>query len=184
MNKLKSIFRIWLPFAVVITALSLLVYTTAQQMYRQGANDPQIQMANDTADALNDGQSVAGVMPEAKISVAKSLAPFLIVYDTNGNEQASSVVLDGKTPQLPDGVLDSAKKMGEDRVTWQPREGVRIAAVIVPYKQGFVLAGRNMGEMEARVDLMGVMAGVTWIMTLVATLFVIAYGEFFLVDKK
>ena len=182
--KFKTIFKIWLPFAVSITACAMLVYASVQQSYRQNADDPQIQMANDTADALTDGQNLSVLIPDAKVSVAKSLAPFLIVYDNDRNELASSVTLDGKTPQLPDGVLEYTKRAGEDRVTWQPRDGVRIAAVIVPYEDGFVLAGRNMREVEAREDQLTQFTGVTWILTLIATFLVIVFGEYFLTDRQ
>jgi hypothetical protein len=184
MNKIKNIVRVWLPFAVVITAFCALAYASVQQAYRQGANDPQIQMAEDAADALAGGTSVDEIVPASKVSVAKGLAPFLIVYDGDGKVLAESVVLDGKTPELPDGVLDSTKQMGENRVTWQPREGVRIAAVIVSYKDGFVLAGRNLREVEIREAQVTQFAGITWLLAMIATLVVIAFGEYFLAEKK
>ena len=184
MNKFKSIVRIWLPFAVTITAFCALVYASVQQAYRLGANDPQIQMAEDASDLLAGGASVEAVMPEHKVSAAKSLAPFLIVYDEGGNVIASSVTLDGKTPELPDGVLDSTKELKENRVTWQPREGVRIAAVIVAHKGGYVLAGRSLREVEVRESQVTTFAGATWLLALLASLFVIAFGEFALAEKK
>lgn len=184
MNKIKNVLKIWLPFVVTITAFCALTYATVQQSFRQNANDPQIQMANDAADAIADGKNAEMLVPVDKVSVAKSLAPFLIIYDLNGNVTASSVVLDGQTPELPDGVLDSTKKLGENRVTWQPKDSVRIAAVIVPYKDGFVLAGRNMREVEAREDQLTFFVGFTWILALFATLVVIAFGEYFLAEKK
>lgn len=161
----------------------MLIYASVQQSYRQDANDPQIELANDTADALADGQSIDSSVPGITVSVAKSLAPFMIVYDANGNEVASSVTLDGQTPQLPRGVLASAKEMGENRVTWQPEEGVRIAAVIVPYEDGFVLAGRNMREIEEREAQLTMFAGVAWILTMIATFLVIIFGELLLTNR-
>jgi hypothetical protein len=74
---IKNIFRVWFPFAVVITAFCALVYVTVQQSLRQGLNDPQTQMANDAADALNGGLTVDSIVPQQKISFDKSLAPFL-----------------------------------------------------------------------------------------------------------
>ena len=183
MKKIKNIIKVWLPFVVVITAFCALTYGTVQQAYRQGANDPQIQMARDAADALSDGASIDSFVPSAKVSVAKSLAPFYIVYDASGQVLASSVVLDGVTPGLPDGVLDSTKEMGENRVTWQPRTGVRIAAVIISYKDGFVLAGRNLREVELRESQTTQFAGLTWLLAVVAALVVIAFGEYFLTEK-
>lgn len=183
MNRLKSILRAWLPFAVTISAFCLLVYAAVQQAYRQSADDPQIQMANDAVTALSNGHSADSLAPAAKVSVANSLAPFLIIYDTNGNELASSAVLDGQTPALPDGVLDSTKQLGENRISWQPRQGVRIATVIVTYKDGFVLAGRNMREVEQREAQVSTFAGITWVLAMLGTLAVITFGEFFLVEK-
>lgn len=74
--------------------------------------------------------------------------------------------------------------MGENRLTWQPREGVRIAAVIVFYQDGFVLAGRSLREVEIREAQVTQFAGLTWLLALVTTLIVIAFGEFFLAEKK
>src|SRR5574342_326348 len=136
MNRLKNILRLWLPFAVAVSAFCALAYATVQQAFRQGANDPQIQMAEDAADALADGQPAAGLVPASTVSVAKSLAPFMIIYDGQGKVTATSVQLDGSTPTLPDGVLDATRQLGENRITWQPREGVRIASVIVSYSGG------------------------------------------------
>ena len=146
MNRLKNILRLWLPFAVTISALCLLVYVSVQQAYRQGADDPQVQMANDAVSALIHGQAAERLVPAEKVSVAGSLAPFLIVYDASGKELASSAILEGQTPELPDGVLDSTKQLGENRISWQPRSGVRIATVIVSYPSGFVLADETCGR--------------------------------------
>lgn len=184
MQKMKSIFRIWLPFVVVISAFCALAYASVQQVYRQNANDPQIQMAWDAADALADGHSPESILPPTKVSVDKSLAPFLIVYNPDGSVLASSVMLDGQTPALPDGVLAATKQMGENRRTWQPKADVRIAAVIVSYTDGFVLAGRNLREVEAREAQLTTVVSLTWVLAMVATLIVIAFGEIFLDGRR
>jgi hypothetical protein len=184
MNKLKAVFKNWIPFVVAITAFCALTYATVQQSYRQNANDPQIQMAHDAVDTIINGKDVKTVVPVDKVSVAKSLAPFLIAFDREGNEIASSVTLDGQTPELPGGVLDSTRKLGENRVTWQPKDGVRIAAVIVSYEGGYVLAGRNLREVEVREDQLTTFTGITWVLALLATLMAIAFGEYFLSEKK
>ncbi len=183
MSRFKNILKAWLPFAVTISAFCLLVYAAVQQSYRQSADDPQIQMANDAAAALANGQNVESLVSAAKISIDKSLAPFLIIYDASGNELISSALLDGQTPALPNGVLDSTKQLGENRISWQPRDGVRIATVIVSYKDGFVLAGRNMREVEQREAQVSTFAGLTWILAMVGTFAVIVFGEFFLAEK-
>ena len=47
-----------------------------------------------------------------------------------------------------------------------------------------MLAGRNMREVEAREAQLTTFAGLTWILALFATLVVIAFGEYFLSEKK
>jgi hypothetical protein len=183
MSKLRNIFRIWLPFAVVISAFCLLAYTTVQQALRQGLNDPQLQMAEDTAYALNNGATADSVVTGTKVEMSRSLAPFIDIYDMNGNPTAGSGLLNDQLPVYPKGALDTAKQNGDNRITWQPNADVRIASVVVPYNDGFVMAGRNMREVEQRETQTELLAGATWLLALIATLGVIVFGEFVLVEK-
>jgi hypothetical protein len=182
--KIKNIFRQWLPFVVVISAFSLLVYASVQQAYRQGANDPQIQMAWDAAYALDHGKTIDEVVPAENIDMDHSLAPFYLIFNSNEQPVAGSGMLNDSLQTLPDGVLDYVNEHGEDRITWQPQAGVRIATVIVPYDNGFVLAGRNIREVEARESQVGSFAGITWILAMIATFIVIVFGELLLSEKK
>jgi len=184
MNKTKDILRIWLPFAAVTCAFCLLVYAAVQQALRQGLNDPQIQMAEDAAFALNNGATIASVVPGTKVEMSHSLAPFIDVYDGSGNPVAGSGLLDGRLPVYPVGALNSAKQNAENRVTWQPDADVRIASVAVPYNNGFVVAGRNMREVEQRESQTGRFTAVTWILALVLTFIMVAFGEFVLAGKR
>lgn len=183
----KNIPRHWLPLAVVTTALCRLVYLAVQQSLRWGANDPQIQMAEDAADTLSAGRTPESVLPAASIDVARSLAPFMIVYNDSGETLASSGLLHGQTPVLPAGVLDYVRQNGEDRVTWQPEPGVRIAAVVVSYggtQPGFVLVGRSLREVEERESQVESIAGLAWLVTLAVSLVTVALCETILADKK
>ena len=182
--KLKSIFRVWLPFAVVITAFSMLAYGSVQQVYRQNADDPQIQMAHDSAEALNDGVAVDAIVPAHQIDISTSLAPFYVIFDTGQQPVSASGLLEGATPQLPEGVLDFTQRNGENRLTWEPKPGTRIATVIVSYEDGYVLAGRNMREVEQREAQVTLFAGVTGFLAMAGTLVVISFGEIFLTEKK
>jgi len=150
MRTLFKIIKKWLPIAVATASLSMLVYLTAQQSLRQGANDPQIQMAEDTAQTLNAGGSIGSVLPADKVEIANSLAPFMMIFDNSGNVLGSSATLHGAVPAYPSGVLDYARKNGEDQVTWQPEAGVRMATVAVRYNNGIVIAGRSLREVEIR----------------------------------
>lgn len=66
--------------------------------------------------------------------------------------------------------LVSTNSRREDRVTWQPRDGVRIAAVVVAYSGGTVVAGRSLREVESRADDALAVTGLAWLTCLVLTL--------------
>ncbi|HYT43890.1 MAG TPA: hypothetical protein VEP90_16240, partial [Methylomirabilota bacterium] len=74
---MKNIVKYWLLMAVIVTGLSGLTYTAIQQDLRQSADDPQIQMAEDTAAKLADGQQLQNVVPPEKVDIATSLAPYI-----------------------------------------------------------------------------------------------------------
>ena len=169
---LPKAFLYWLPLAFCLTVLAGLVYAAVQQSYRQGANDPQIQMAEDAAAQLEAGQQPATVAGSTTVDMARSLAPFLIVYDEAGNVLAASVQLDGNVPAIPPGVLTAAQQSGENRLTWQPQQRVRNATVVTHFggaHPGFVLAGRSLREVEARVDQLTQIVGLAWVVGLVGS---------------
>lgn len=170
---LKTILKYWLLMAAIVTGLSGLLYAAVQQDLRQSANDPQIQMAEDTAAKLADGQQVQNVVPTEKVDIANSLAPYIIIFDATGKPIASSVQLDGQTPTVPSGVFDYVRQNGEDRITWQPQSGVRSAIVVTQFKgpnPGFVLAGRSLREVEIREDNIMHLILLGWLAILIVTL--------------
>jgi hypothetical protein len=182
MQTIFCIIKKWLPLAIATAGLCGLVYLTVQQSLRMGANDPQIQMAEDAASALAGGASVDSLAPSAKVDIATSLAPFLVVYDDSGKIVASSASLHGENPLIPQGVLDYTRQNGEDRVSWQPENGVRIAAVVVRYDNGFVLAGRSLREVEKRESQTEQISVAAMLAIWVTTLIVVVLGE--LIGRK
>jgi len=152
---LRRLLRAWIPIGVAVAALTGVVYVTAQQLLRLGANDPQIELARDAASVLADGQDPTEVLPPGPVEISSSLAPFGIVFDSAGSVLASTASLHGQVPELPPGVREFARVHGEDRVTWQPEAGVRIAAVVVPFEGGTVLIGRSLMEIEQRIGTLG-----------------------------
>ncbi len=178
MSRVVRILRVWLPLAIAVCGVSTLIYGCVQQALRQDANDPQIQMAEDAAAALNNGSSVASLLPSARLDIAHSLAPFLLIYDEAGKPVAGSGQLGDSLPSDPLGALQAARSSGENRVTWQPRSDVRIASVVVPFAGGYVVAGRSLREVERREAQMQAMAFIGWLVTLLASLGVAAAAEF------
>jgi hypothetical protein len=187
MRILRQVLKAWLPLALVLTACCALVCVTEQQNLRQSANDPQIQMAEDAAVALAAGRPAQAVVPAGRVEIARSLAPFLIVFNAAGRVEASSAVLQGQLPSLPAGLLDSTRTLGEDRVTWQPAAGVRIAAVLVRVdgpQPGFVLAGRSLREVELRETQVYRFAALTWLLAAVGSLVLVILGELLLGEGR
>lgn len=170
---LPAVFQSFLPFAVAITLLSGLIYASAQQVYRQSANDPQIQIAEDTAKSLSNGANINPQAFDNKVDISKSLSSFVILYDDKNKPVASTAVLDGKMPSLPAGVLKTAKANGQNILTWEPKPGVRQAIVVVPFKNGatsgFVLAGKSLRQTEIRIERLTQMIALGWILTLSLT---------------
>ncbi len=146
---------LFLPAAVVLLGALLAIYVVTQQEERQGANEMPAALANDAVRQLD-----AGVTPERvtealpAVDIGSSLQAWVAVYDRSGKPLSSSGRLDGEPPAPPSGVFDSARS-GEDRVTWQPRPGVRQATVVVAYDHGYVIGGRSLREVEARIDRIG-----------------------------
>lgn len=173
MKVIRYTLKFWLPLAAAVTLLSGLVYIAAQQNMRIGANDPQIQLAEDAARALAEQQPLDSIVPPGKIDIAQSLAPYMIVFDAQGNPVASNAVLHGAVPNIPKSVFDYTRAHGEDRVTLMPEPGARSAAVVVSVtggQGGFVLAGRSLREVEKRVDQLTQQVGAAWLASMLVTL--------------
>lgn len=156
-------FAIWLPVAAAATVVLLLIFVALQQDLRRGANDPQIQMAEDAAAQLDAGASPTAVLPDQHIDMAQSLAPFVIIFDRQGQPLASSASLYGQTPLPPRGVLTSIPSSGRNEVTWQPAPGVRSAAIVVAYTHGHVLAGRSLRVVEERESALSNWVILAWV---------------------
>ena len=169
--------RSWLPLAVAATVLVGTGFAIGQQILRAGANDPQVQLAEDAAARLQAGASAAEVLPSAHTEIAASLAPWVMVYDAHRKLLAGSARLDGKLVDYPTSVFDNAPAGGRQEVTWQPRSGVREASVVVAFNGGWVVAGRSLRLVQEREDLVGRLALAGWLAALVATAVAVLAAE-------
>ena len=142
------------------------MYAVMQQTLRQSANDPQVQMAYDGAYKLNNGskpQQLSGLF----IDIKNSQSSFIIIYDKNGNTVSGTGQLDGKLAKIPVGVLKSAKTGHDNRVTWAPAKGVRIASVTVAANDYYVTAGRSLMDTESRIGKIGMLVEAGWVLSVV-----------------
>lgn len=150
----------FLPTAIVLTGVCFLIFVLGQQNLRLGANDPQIQMAEDIAVALSNGADAKTLITTKSVDMAQSLSPFISIYDANAELVVSNAMLNGTTRIPPKGVIIYTKEKGvQNRVTWQPAANVRNAVVVTRYvtpdHTGFVMVGRSLREVENRSrDLM------------------------------
>lgn len=138
---------------VIVSAFCCLVYITAQQCYRTAANDPQLQMARDIKEGLLTHRNIAYVASFKNIDATKSLPPFVPFYSPRGSVVFSSGRIHSIIPAIPAGVLDQAKRVGENVLTWQPIPTLRLASVSACMgspKAEFVVVARSLKEVEIR----------------------------------
>jgi hypothetical protein len=175
-----------LLLTTICSMFALAMYGTVQHALRSGANDPQFQMAGDAVTQLEQGADAASIVGPHQVDMTRSLAPFLIVYDSNGMPVASAAQLNGRAPKPPFGVFRHASEHHLNVLTWQPESGVRIAAVIEPYagqRSGFVLAGRSLRVVEERESTTLQMVGLAWL-GMMAIVLVATTGFAFLTKRE
>jgi hypothetical protein len=142
----------WFAAFLLLVVVFGTTYITVQQAQRSDANYPQIQIAEDTASSLNRLDDFALPL-DGHVDMAKSLAPFTLVYDKHGKLYGGTGYLGDKAPEAPLGILKAAEGKDYHAVTWQPRSDVRIAAVTVAAKNYYVLSGRNLKQVEKNETL-------------------------------
>ena len=116
--------------ALILTLLGGAAAITMQQMLRRGANQPQIDMAQWYAGEIGAGEAPGKVIPPGYVDLERSLQPFVIFYDEQGNPGPGTGYLEQRIPTPPAGVFEFVRIHGSENVTWQPQPGVRIASVV------------------------------------------------------
>ena len=140
---------VFLPLAVLATLTCGLVYAEVQQALRSGANDPQYQMAEDTASRLDAARRprIWWTPPRSWMRRPASRPSRSSSTPVAGCSRPTST-LDGGQPVPPMGVLSAAKPGSPNAVTWQPREGSGSLQVTVAWSGGTVLVGRSLQRVE------------------------------------
>lgn len=144
------------PIAAAALVVLAVVYAVAQQGYRNGADDPQHQLARDAAARLDRGEPPADVVAaETKggtaVDLRRQTSPFVIVVDAarKTTATAGNATLDGDERVPPAGAIRKGNTF-----TWQPASGVREAVVVEATADGtrLVIAGRALRDVEHRID--------------------------------
>lgn len=173
MKKLRAVLKQFLPLTLITTILCGLIFLSAQQIIRKSANDPQIQMARDLAESLQNNKSPQEITGSEQVDLNKSLSLFIIIFDDSGKIVASQAVLDGRVPTPPKGVFDYTRAKKEDIISWQPKPNIRIAAVVERFegsKPGFILVGRSLKEIDLRITDLGNKIALGWIISVIGSL--------------
>lgn len=136
---------IWCLAAVLITTLAFgSVYVALQQIGRHSV---------DTAPAAAAAARLQQPGPDTTAGPWLELAPdsgvFLIVYGDTNSPLSTTVTLHGAMPVVPAGVLETARTVGTDTVTWQPEPGLRMAIVAKQAAGRVVVAGQSLAPFEA-----------------------------------
>ena len=172
--------------AIIVTVIFLFIYASVQQSYRTTANDPQIQLASEIKQRLENSESIQDFFPKDTVDLSKSPSVFAMLLDNQNHVTHSSGFLHNENPMLPKGVLDFVKTNGEDRVTWQPQPNVRMATVIMKINTdniSYVAVGRSLKEVEVRESNLVFMTFVGWIIC-IAIIAINAAIYFFMKSKK
>jgi len=147
---------------VLITGIFGTIYAETQQTLRSEANDPQIQLAEDTAAQLKVNFAAPPALGAGKVDIRHSLMPFVNVYDKAGKPVSGNGYLNDRLAVPPLGTLKAAEGKAYRAVTWEPASGVRIAAVSVQGGKYYVLSGRSLKEVEKRENSALLIALLGW----------------------
>lgn len=151
---------------VVATIVFGTIYVVTIQLDRLSANDAPLRLASQVATELREGQTTT-LDEQPHVDLARSLAPFVVVENSQGAATDGSGFLNGSLISLPTGVLTNAAKSGQDDVTWQPRSGLRFATVTLKVGDQFVSAGQSLAPSDGRRGTFQLLIGVGWLAAMV-----------------
>ncbi|HEY4381342.1 MAG TPA: hypothetical protein VGN01_13410 [Acidobacteriaceae bacterium] len=162
----RPVFFYTLALALILTLWGFPAAMTLQGVMRSAADQPQIQMAQNYASEIASGHRTVEQFPDGHVDLATSLEPFTILYDSNGKALHSNGYFNGEILAPPTGVFTWLRTHPTDKFTWQPRPGLRIAAVaqrIDGAHPGVVLVGRSLTLVQQQESLLRRGTFVTWL---------------------
>ena len=167
-----------MTLAVLAVVTAVAGYVVFSFGVEQPANHPQVEVADAAVARLNAGADPASILPAKQVEIG-SPDLFVMVLDSNRTVLATSGHLNGETVVPPAGVFDYARAHGDDRITWQPAQGVRSAIVVEAFRAGFVVAGRTLSDSENLEGPLVRMAIVAWLAIVVigAVVLVMAFRK-------
>jgi hypothetical protein len=166
---------LWFSGVIIVSILFGTIYTVSQQVLRQSANDPQIQLAEDAAASLSSGQQPSDVV-SGKVDITNSLAPFLVVVDKSGDVVAGNGYINGELMNdVPFGSLIASNNVPYNAVTWQTDGNLRFASVSVATNNYYIFSARSLKEVEKRESLLLKITLLGWLLTIFTILVTYIY---------
>jgi hypothetical protein len=156
----------WLAPIAVTSIIFGTIYVVTQQLDRLSANDGPLRLASQVAAEVREGQSTT-VNAQPHVDLERSLAPFVVVENSQGSATAGSGFLKNRLVSLPTGVLSNAARTGRDDVTWEPESGLRFATVTLKVDDQFVSAGQSLAPSEDRDNTFRELIGFGWLASMV-----------------
>lgn len=174
--------RTWLAIAGASTLVLGASYVMSQQSIRMSADDLPLTVSQQVKASLENGALATDLVSAQKTNLNTDNGTFVIITDGTRHAVASSAVLDGSTPLPPEGVFKFTADHGTDRITWEPKEGVRIALRVASYgkspNDGFVLVGQPLKQFESRISFIGYLCLVAWLAMLAWTSYFLIIPEY------
>lgn len=167
---------IFLTLVLLISVIFVAICVSARTVFRQNANDPQVEVTDQVASIVRQGVPLDAIVSGAEqIDLATSKALFVVVYDGDRNLVGSSATFNGDNPQIPGDALDKAKQAEDYRFDWQPDNGLKFGLVAKAIDdQAFVVAGRSLTEMENRAAALHLPLWIGWVAAVLVALLLTA----------
>ncbi len=168
---LPRVARRWTPFTVVTTALYLFATLAMIDGARSVAYDSPREIARNIDLALDEGTDFKLFNSTRPVQIGKSLTPYVLLFDMNGTPMGGSGSVSGNFPVPPRSVFDAALERGEYDFVWEPTPSAK-EAVVARYHSGknaaFVLSGRSLTLVDARIRDIAFRSTIFWAATLFA----------------
>ncbi len=163
---------LWMLLAILSTLIIGTIYLVAHTTLSNPANDTLGEITQEITGALEAGVPAEQIIPQSGgTNLQTSLTSFAALYDKDGKVIGSSAQLDGQSPTPPSSTFQTTTEKNQYNFTWEPKAGLRVAAVMQTAKSGdttiYVLAGKNLRETEKHLQTITSYCLGAWILLLI-----------------
>ena len=166
---------LFLGIEVILVLILGVWFVSVQQKIRLSANDLPATIAATAKQNLEQGL-VDRVTTGKIINLRTDNDPFVIILNQDKKIIGTTALLDNSLISPPVGVMDAATKKGVNKITWAPEKKIREAIIVIPYKDGYVIAGQSLKTFEDRIGKFQTVVGL--ILLVVTALNIIGFIVF------